>query len=259
MTPPTDNGPPLKRPKPERAQNGERKQQLTDAHNALPPHAVQAYWEATRGGKSLCRNFQIGCCKRKNCRSLHECAIPSCQSKTHAAKDCPPPASSRGIFGATPESYGCIFGAPTASSGSSFSGASAGGIFGAPPASSGSIFGVPAASSSSIFSALPAASGASSAFPAETNAEAITESAVAAPTPANPYKPTTTMFDKVAAIKKELNLDADITLKAAVEQANLTMGIKAVGSMADQVAELISELGINPTAAPARKRPFANF
>ena len=54
-------------------------------------------------------------------------------------------------------------------------------------------------------------------------------------------------------------LDADITLKAAVEQANLTMGIKAVGSMADQVDELISELGINPTAAPARKRPFANF
>ena len=52
-----------------------------------------------------------------------------------------------------------------------------------------------------------------------------------------------TMFDKVAAIKKELNLDVGLTLKAAVEQANLTMGIKAVGSMADQVAELIAELG----------------
>jgi len=155
-----------------------------------------------------------------------------------------------------PEYYGCIFRAPAASSGSSFSGASAGGIFGAPPASSGGIFGVPAASSGSIFSALPAASGsffgAQPASPAETNAEAITVSAVAAPTPANPFEPTTTMFDKVAAIKKELNLDAGLTLKAAVEQANQTMGIEAGGTRADQVAELISELGINPTAAPAK-------
>ena len=69
---------------------------------------------------------------------------------------------------------------------------------------------------------------------------------------AKPNEPTMTMFDKVAAIKKELNLDESLTLKAAVEQGNHTRGIEAVGTMADQVTELLSELGINPTAAPAK-------
>ena len=85
----TDNGPPNKRAKIERTQTERTsKQQLTEADHSLPPHAVKENWEKKRGGKDLCRNFQVGCCKRKDCKNLHERALPSCRGEKHAAKDC---------------------------------------------------------------------------------------------------------------------------------------------------------------------------
>ena len=90
-TPQTNVGPPSKRPKIERAPSDKNtKQKLTEAYNALPAQAVKDNWETKRDGKELCRNFQLGLCKRKECRNLHQCALPSCRGDTtHGAKDCP--------------------------------------------------------------------------------------------------------------------------------------------------------------------------
>ena len=67
----------------------DRGQQISDTYQALPDLAAKANWEAKRNGKDLCRNYQIGLCRFKPCRNLHECALPSCAGLNHPAKDCP--------------------------------------------------------------------------------------------------------------------------------------------------------------------------
>ena len=60
------------------------------------------------------------------------------------------------------------------------------------------------------------------------------------------------MAEKVAAIKEELELDPGLKVPAAVRDANEALGIEGSGTLAEQVEELISQLGLNfkPTSAP---------
>ena len=50
------------------------------------------------------------------------------------------------------------------------------------------------------------------------------------------------MADKMARIKLELGLDDGLALAAAVEAANEALGLEAAGSMAEQVAKLLSQV-----------------
>ena len=77
-----------------------------------------------------------------------------------------------------------------------------------------------------------------------------------APAAASPTKQDLTLVEKVAAIKDELSLDSSLTFKAAVHEANKELGIEATGTIADQVAELICQLGINFAPAPATAEPL---
>jgi len=60
-----------------------------------------------------------------------------------------------------------------------------------------------------------------------------------------------TLIEKVAAIKQQLGLDASLNVKVAVQEANEIVGLEASGTVAEQVAELLYQLGINLTPAPA--------
>ena len=53
------------------------------------------------------------------------------------------------------------------------------------------------------------------------------------------------MAEKVAKIKTELDLAPDLPLMLAVREANAVMCIEAKGTLPEQVAELITQLGIN--------------
>jgi len=89
-------------------------------------------------------------------------------------------------------------------------------------------------------------------LPVEGGAAAAPMTTEASPPP--PAAPAVTMADKVARIKLELGLDEALPLAAAVKAANEAMGLEPGGSMAEQVATLIEQLGIvmDPaTAAPA--------
>ena len=65
------------------------------------------------------------------------------------------------------------------------------------------------------------------------------------------------MAEKVAAIKEELELDPGLKVPAAVRDANEALGIEGSGTLAEQVEELISQLGLNltPTPAPLTTKP----
>ncbi|KAL1519337.1 hypothetical protein AB1Y20_022863 [Prymnesium parvum] len=72
---------------------------------------------------------------------------------------------------------------------------------------------------------------------------------VKASAPAAPAGPT--MAEKVAAIKAELGLDESLPVARAVSDANAAMGIAAKGTLADQVQELLDQLGLELRGASA--------
>ena len=85
--------------------------------------------------------------------------------------------------------------------------------------------------------------------------EPVAEAPVPAPAAA-PAAPT--MAEKVARIKVELGLDDSLALAAAVKAANEAMGLEPAGAMADQVATLLEQLGVDmapPAAAPVAPPP----
>ena len=82
--------PPSKKQKRDEKQPPSARQTLiTNAYNALPPHAVKSKWETKRNGQFLCRNYQLGLCQLNPCPFLEECALPGCAGQKHPAKDCP--------------------------------------------------------------------------------------------------------------------------------------------------------------------------
>ena len=64
-----------------------------------------------------------------------------------------------------------------------------------------------------------------------------------------------TIQQKVERLKEELGLDAALSIKDAIQEANNIVGLQAVGSLGDQLDKLIAELGINLT--PEESTPNA--
>ena len=72
-----------------------------------------------------------------------------------------------------------------------------------------------------------------------------------------PQRRLTTIAEKVAAIKEELALNADLSVKAAIQEANAAMGFEESGTLPEQVAKLTFELGINLTPKNSTPNSFA--
>ena len=61
------------------------------------------------------------------------------------------------------------------------------------------------------------------------------------------------------AIKKELGLAEDLTLKAAVDAANEQSGTKGEGKLAEEVEKLTRELGLNKKKKEEPANPLADL
>ena len=62
---------------------------VREAYAKLPDKARPDKWQKERNGEEICKNYQIGKCSRgRDCKFLHECALPTCAGKRHMAKDC---------------------------------------------------------------------------------------------------------------------------------------------------------------------------